>query len=58
MGENVYTYRDMLPLPLESHGRAHCALKFKDQPIILKAAASGVRLAMDDRPQYIEHMRE
>jgi hypothetical protein len=58
VGENVYTYRDMLPLPLESHGRAHCALKFKDQPAILKAVAVGVRLVMDDRPQYIEHIRE
>jgi hypothetical protein len=58
VGENVYTYRDMLPLPLESHGRAHCALKLKDQPAMLKAVAVGVRLVMDDRPQYIEHIRE
>ena len=58
VGENVYTYRDMIPLPLESRGRAHCALKFEGQSEIFKAYASGVRLAMEDRPHYIEHLRK
>lgn len=58
VGENVYTYRDMLSIPLESHGRAHCDLKFKDQPESLKVVATGVKLVMDDRPHYIEHIRE
>ncbi|MDJ0805195.1 MAG: hypothetical protein QNJ78_00010 [Gammaproteobacteria bacterium] len=56
VGENVYTYRDMLPLPLESQGRAHCDLRFTDQSVTLKATASGVKLMMEDRPQYIEHI--
>ena len=57
VGENVYTYRDMIPIPLESHGRARCDLKFKErQP--LQAWAEGVRLVMDDRPRYIEHIRK
>lgn len=58
VGENVYTYRDMIPLPLESRGRAHCALKFQGQSITLQAQASAVRLAMQDRPHYIEHLRQ
>jgi hypothetical protein len=57
VGENVYTYRDMIPLPLESKGRAHCALKIKDQAELVQAQASGVMLAMEDRPHYIEHIR-
>ena len=57
VGENVYTYRDMIPLPLESRGRAHCALKLQGRPDRLRAFASGVRLAMEDRPHYIEHIR-
>lgn len=57
VGENVYTYRDMIPVPLESQGRAHCALKIKDQSERVQAQASGVRLVMDDRPHYIEHIR-
>ncbi len=58
VGENVYTYRDMIPLPLESRGRAHCSLKFQGQSVILQAQASGVRLDMQDRPHYIEHLRQ
>ena len=58
VGENVYTYRDMLPIPLDSRGRAHCDLRFKDQPERLKAVATAVRLEMEDRPHYIEHIRE
>ena len=58
VGENVYTYRDMIPIPLDSHGRAHCALRFKDQSATLKVIASGVRLEMEDRPHYIEHIKE
>ncbi|MEJ2622050.1 MAG: hypothetical protein P8163_17890 [Candidatus Thiodiazotropha sp.] len=56
VGENVYTYRDMIPLPLESQGRARCDLKIKDQTP-LQAWAEGVKLAMKDRPRYIEHLR-
>jgi hypothetical protein len=56
VGENVYTYRDMIPLPLNSQGRARCDLKIKDQQP-LRAWAEGVKLVMDDRPRYIEHIR-
>jgi len=58
VGENVYTYRDMIPLPLESRGRARCALKFEGRAELLQVSASGVRLAMEDRPHYIEHLRK
>ena len=56
VGENVYTYRDMVPIPLESRGRAHCALKFDDDRVI-RIEAAGVRLEMIDVPKYIEHLR-
>jgi hypothetical protein len=58
VGENVYTYRDMIPLPLESRGRAHCVLKFRQQETLLRAHAGGVKLLMEDRPHYIEHIRK
>lgn len=58
VGENVYTYRDMIPVPLQSQGRAHCKLKFRDREQLLEVIAGGVRLQMDDRPHYIEHIRE
>ncbi len=56
VGENVYTYRDMIPIPLQSQGRARCDLRIRDQQP-LKAWAEGVRLELDDRPRYIEHIR-
>jgi hypothetical protein len=57
VGENVYTYRDMIPIPLESRGRAHCNLRFEgtDRRLVLHGEA--VRLEMEDRPHYIEHIR-
>jgi hypothetical protein len=58
VGENVYTYRDMIPVPLNSQGRARCDLKFANSEVRLQAWAEGVKLVMEDRPHYIEHIRE
>ncbi|HHH38147.1 MAG TPA: hypothetical protein ENK50_01050 [Sedimenticola sp.] len=57
VGENVYTYRDMIPIPLKSRGRAHCDLRFRDSDRHLRVTAEGVALQMEDRPHYIEHLR-
>lgn len=56
VGENVYTYRDMVPVPLESRGRAHCALRFDDGGEI-RVVGTAVRLEMVDVAKYIEHLR-
>ena len=56
VGENIYTYRDMLPVPLDSAGQAHCRLKTEHGDICL--TASGVRLEMEGVPKYIEHLRD
>ena len=56
VGENVYTYRDMIPVPLESRGRAHCALRVGDEGVI-RVEGAAVRLEMIDVPKYIEHLR-
>ncbi|MGV6826900.1 MAG: hypothetical protein ACWA5Q_07980 [bacterium] len=57
VSENVYTYRDMVPIPLESRGRAGCALSISgnDQKILVTAAA--VKLVTEEVPKYIEHIR-
>lgn len=55
VGENVYTYRDMVPVPLESVGRAHCDLKVGDKRI--RVNASAVTLELEDVAKYIEHIR-
>jgi hypothetical protein len=56
VGENVYTYRDMIPVPLESRGHAHCALRIGEDGEI-RIDATAVRLEMIDVPKYIEHIR-
>ncbi|MET0069426.1 MAG: hypothetical protein ABW096_05255 [Candidatus Thiodiazotropha sp.] len=58
VGENIYTYRDMIPIPLQSQGRARCDLKFDSSEERLQAWAEGVKLVMEDRPHYIEHLRK
>lgn len=55
VGENVYTYRDMIPIPLDSRGRAHCVLKVGDG--VIRVEGTAVRLEMEGVPKYIEHLR-
>ena len=58
VGENIYTYRDMIPVSLRSQGRAHCDLRFEGTDRHLRVSGSAVELRMEDRPHYIEHIRE
>lgn len=57
IGENIYTYRDMIPIPLQSRGQAHCDLRFEGMDLRLRVRAEAVHLDMYDRPYYIEHIR-
>ncbi len=57
VGENVYTYRDMIPLPLQSRGRVHCDLRFEGTTQKLLAHGETILLQMRDTPKYIEHVR-
>lgn len=56
VGENVYTYRNMIPVPLESRGVAHCDLKVEGSDLHLRIQAQAVHLDMTGTPQYIEHV--
>lgn len=55
VSENVYTYRDMIPVPLSSRGQARCALRVGDG--VIRVSGAAVRLEMADVPKYIEHVR-
>jgi hypothetical protein len=57
VGENVYTYRDMVPVPLESVGRAHCDLKVEGSDTPIRVQAEAVTLELEDVAKYIEHLR-
>ena len=55
VGENIYTYRDMVPVPLESRGRAHAILNTAAGTIAVSGNA--VRLELEGVPKYLEHIR-
>lgn len=57
LDENIYTYRDMLPIPLESRGRIRCELRFAGGEPPLTVEGETVRLDLFDVPKYIEHVR-
>ena len=54
---NLYTYRDMIPIPFVSRGQIRCLLRFEGpvEPLVLEGAA--VRLEMEGVPKYLEHIR-
>jgi hypothetical protein len=55
--ENVYTYRDMIPIPLESRGHCGCNLAIRGDAKRITAQGDSIRLVMRDTPKYIEHIR-
>lgn len=55
--ENVYTYRDMIPIPLESRGHCRCDLAIRGDAKRITAEGASIRLVMQDTPKYIEHIR-
>nr|WP_175534660.1 hypothetical protein [Thiocapsa roseopersicina] len=55
--ENIFTYRDMIPIPLESRGHARCVLKFEGVADPFVAQGRAIRLDMRETPKYIEHLR-
>lgn len=57
VGENVYTYRDMIPNPLTSQGRVHCAIKVKDSDAVIRVVGESITLVMEDVPKYLQHIR-
>jgi hypothetical protein len=55
--DNIYTYRDMLPVPFESRGRIGLQLRFEGTDATLTVAGRSARLVMVEVPKYIEHLR-
>ncbi len=56
--DNVYTYRDMVPVPLESRGRVGCDLRLEGSGVRIRVEAEAVRMVQEDLPKYIEHIRK
>jgi hypothetical protein len=54
---NVFTYRDLIPIPFSCRGHIRCLLRLDglSEPVIAEAASA--RLEMVAVPKYIEHIR-
>ena len=55
--ENIYTYRDMIPMPLDSRGYARLKLAFQGTDRLFVATGTAVRLDMDGVAKYLGHIR-
>lgn len=56
--DNIYTYRDMIPVPLDSRGYSRCELMLRDTADRIIVHGETVRLELADSPRYIRHIRE
>jgi hypothetical protein len=54
---NVFTYRDMIPIPFAGSGRIRCMLRWEDHSDPFIAEADAARLELDGVAKYIEHIR-
>ena len=55
--DNLYSYRDMIPVPWVSRGRIRCEFALEGEPAAFAVDATAARLEMDGVPKYIEHLR-
>jgi hypothetical protein len=55
--DNQYTYRNMIPIPLESRGRIRLELHIRDRAEPLIISGETIALTLRDTPKYIEHIR-
>jgi len=57
ISDNIFTYRDMIPVPLDARGHTRCDLGFRGTNRCLLADGETLRLEMTEVPKYIEHIR-
>jgi hypothetical protein len=55
--ENVYTYRDMIPVPFDSRGHIRCQLRLDGVSEPLEVSGTQVSLILEDVPKYIRHIK-
>jgi hypothetical protein len=55
--DNQYTYRNMIPIPLTSHGRIRLELYLRERAEPLIVLGERIALKLRDTPKYIEHIR-
>ena len=58
MIDNIFTYRDHAPLPINWHGEVRCALTIEDTSETLSIDGESMQLERIGSPRYIKHVKK
>ena len=56
MTNNIYTYRDHAPLPIDWKGSVGCKFTLAGSGAVFSADGTAMRMEMIDHPRYIRHI--
>lgn len=56
--DNTYTYRDLVPLPLDARGRVGCTLRIEGRDEALVLQCTRLRLETLGERRYVAHVRD
>jgi hypothetical protein len=55
---NIYTYRDHAPLPINWRGDVHCTLKLAGSDAMFSISGAAMQLEQIETPRYIRHIKK
>jgi hypothetical protein len=55
---NIYTYRDHAPLPINWRGEVRCSLKIAGSDAVFSISGSSMQLEQIETPRYIRHLKK
>jgi hypothetical protein len=58
MVDNIFTYRDHAPLPINWRGEVRCELTVEDTDTTFSIDGESMQLEQIDHPRYIRHMKK
>jgi hypothetical protein len=58
MVDNIFTYRDHAPLPINWRGEVRCELTVEDTDTTFSIEGESMQLEQIDHPRYIRHMKK
>jgi hypothetical protein len=56
--DNIYTYRDHAPLPINWHGEVSCTFKPDDSGTAFSISGDAMQLEQLEHPRYIKHFKK
>ena len=55
---NIFTYRDHAPLPIDWTGEVGCSLRIAGSDRVISITGSGMQLVQLDFPRYLRHIKK